>query len=115
MARKPEKIPKTEDLFEVAWRRSVVPGVCAAECTHADYWCPIGTVYFRRMSPAHIQILSTFVFDTCRRNGIRTRINDQLFKWFPELKHITTGPSTKWTSNQNLQPMPLKTVAAFLT
>lgn len=95
MGREPEKMQKSEDLFEVSWRRSCVPGVNVSECMHADHACPIGTVYWRWMESDTIQICNTFVFDMCRRNGIRTRINNALFEWYPKLKHITTGPSTK--------------------
>ena len=89
------KLPKSEGLFEVRWRRSTIPGVMVAEASHADYRTPIGTVYFVIDKGEEMKILNTFVMDIFRRNGIRTRINDKLFEWYPKVKRITSPSDTK--------------------
>ena len=71
-----------------------MPGVFVAEATHANYRTPIGTVYFTFVK-GEVEVPNTFVMDVFRRNGIRTRINDKLFEWYPKVKRITSPSDTK--------------------
>lgn len=89
------KLSSSESLFEVKWRRSTMPAVFVAEATHADYRTPIGTVYFCFDGDEALVVLNTFVMAVFRRNGIRTRINDKLFEWYPKVKRITSPADTK--------------------
>ena len=94
--KKPLDLTKTEDLIEIRWRRSTVPGILVAEASHLDFHVVLGMVYYRvRQENNSIEILQSFVMDWARRNGIRSKINDALFGWYDWAKSIRSSGATK--------------------
>jgi hypothetical protein len=75
------------------WGQSAVPGVKTIEAVHPDCGCPIGTVWFRWVSDAQIDILYSMVRPGIRRCGIRTYLHEQIVRTWPKAR-ITTNSGT---------------------
>lgn len=75
------------------WGQSAVPGVKLIEAVHPDCCCPLGTVWFRWISPAQIDILYSYVRPGVRRCGLRTYLHQQLLRVWPDAR-ITTNSGT---------------------
>lgn len=76
-------------------------GLMSADFYHQNYCIPLGIVWYRlSYNKYELEILGSIVYDSFRRLGIRTYINDTLFKWYPDIKRIVTSSGSdfgkKW-------------------
>lgn len=75
------------------WGQSAVPGVKTIEAVHPDCGSPLGTVWFRWVSDAQIDILYSLVRPGIRRCGVRTYLHEQIVRTWPQAR-ITTNSGT---------------------
>lgn len=75
-----------------------MPGTLAAEFVMDDLASPVGTVWFRAVGNATIEILHSYVWPQVRRCGVRTAIHRALQQWYPGFGFMTaesSGPAAK--------------------
>ncbi len=79
------------DNLWIGARLSCTAGLMAVEASVESLPGPIAFVYFRfDGNNTYATVMQSFVHDAMRRNGIRTQINNWLFKTYPQLTHIVT-------------------------
>lgn len=85
---------KKGELF-VTWRETGIPGTLAAEATLPHFPMPVGTVHYRIVGNATIEILQSFVPASLRRCGIRSIMQEKLISWYPKCNIVISGTGTK--------------------
>lgn len=73
-----------------------VPGTIALVATWSPIPSPIATVWYRLAARRdELEIVHSWVREAAQRQGIRSRLNTELFRGYPKCKRIVTQSGTE--------------------
>lgn len=72
-----------------------IPGVFTIEVNHFDWPRPIAIVWWRFSGSDGVDVLDSLVQSRLRRCGLRTLLNEFLFRFYPQVQVIRTPDGTR--------------------